>query len=492
MKEEQKISRKSSSKNTKTAPAKAKNTTKNREFAVITYMFLGIFICMMGYFVYFMELRSEDVINSPYNKRQDSFAEHVIRGEIKSADGKVLAQTISEDNTTTRYYPYGNMFAHAVGFEGNGKSGIESFANFNLLRSHAFFVEQVFNGIQKEKNPGDNVITTLDYELQELAYNALGSHDGAILVMQPSTGKILAMVSKPDFNPNTISSEWDSIVGDESNSVLLNRVTQGLYPPGSTFKMLTTLQYIHENPKYSDYKYECTGSITVDDTTINCYQGAKHGQVNLKSAFAKSCNTAFVNLGLSLKQDNFSALCDSLLFQKTLPAADYPIAKSSYVLSNSASNNQIMQTVIGQGETLMTPLHVTLLSCAIANNGELMNPYVIDHTENHKGITVKNYKPTSYGTLFDEKDVASLQEFMEYVVSDGTGSKLQGGNYKAAGKTGSAEYSNIKGQSHAWFSGYAKNEEKGDLALTVLVEGGGAGSETAVPIAKQIFDQYFN
>ena len=129
------------------------NREKNREFAIITYLFVGVFMMMMGYFAYFQIFRSEDFINSPYNTRQNTFAEHVIRGEIRSADEKVLAQTVvGEDGSETRYYPYGRMFAHAVGYDSNGKSGIESFGNFSLLRSHAFFLEQVFNGIQNQKN----------------------------------------------------------------------------------------------------------------------------------------------------------------------------------------------------------------------------------------------------------------------------------------------------------------------------------------------------
>ena len=165
------------------------STNGNREFAVITYLFVGMFILMMGYFAYFQIFRSEDFINSPYNTRQDTFAEHVIRGEIRSADGKALAQTVvGEDGSETRYYPYGRMFAHAVGYDSNGKSGIESFGNFNLLRSHAFFLEQVVHGIQDQKNQGDNIVTTLNYDLQEAAYQALGDNRGAVVVLEPATG----------------------------------------------------------------------------------------------------------------------------------------------------------------------------------------------------------------------------------------------------------------------------------------------------------------
>lgn len=473
---------------------KYRTSTKNKEFEIITYLFVAMFLMMMGYFVYYQVFRSEDFINSPYNTRQNTFAEHVVRGEIRSADEKILAQTIvGEDGTETRYYPYGNMFAHVVGYDSNGKSGIESFANFNLLRSHAFFLEQVLNGLQNEKNQGDNLVTTLNYDLQETAYNALGSNKGAVVVMEPSTGKILAWVSKPDFDPNTLAANWEDIISntDSENSVLVNRVTQGLYPPGSTFKILTTLEYIREHPDYADYSYECTGKIEIEDTTIHCYNDAVHGAEDLKTSFAKSCNSSYANIGLQLDKDKFAELCDELLFHKNLPTT-YPYKQSSFVLNSSSTTGETMQTSIGQGETLVTPMHMLLITSAIANNGVLMKPYVMDHTENYKGVTVKSYKPSVYGTLLSEQEAATMQEFMSYVVSDGTGSKLSGQSYQAAGKTGSAEFSNVKGESHAWFTGYASREDKEQIAVTVIIEEGGAGSTAAVPVAKQIFDAYFN
>lgn len=466
---------------------------QNREFGVITYLFLGLFLLMMAYLVYFQVFRSEDFINSPYNKRQDTFGEHVVRGEIRSADGVTLAETVvGEDGSEMRYYPYGAMFAHAVGYDVNGKAGIESFANFNLLRSHAFFLEQILNGFQEEKNPGDHVVTTLDYRLQETAYQALGGNQGAVIAMEPSTGKILAMVSKPDFNPNTIAQDWDAIVSDENNSVLLNRATQGLYPPGSTFKIFTTLEYMREHGDLDSYSYECTGSLAGEEADIHCAGGSVHGLENLTSSFANSCNTSFANIGLGLDKTRFYDLCHSLLFGTDLPIA-YPSVQSRFVLDEGSTEFQIMQTAIGQGETLMTPLHMALITCAIANNGTMMRPYVLDHTENYKGVAVKQYRPSAYGVILNSQECGKMQELMRAVVTDGTGHGVYPGNFQAYGKTGSAEYSNTKGETHAWFTGYAVNEDQGKtIQVTVIVEGGGSGGRMAVPIAKAVFDAYFN
>jgi peptidoglycan glycosyltransferase len=472
---------------------RTKKSSKNREFAVITYTFLAAFLCLMGYFAYFQFVRSEDFINNPYNTRQEILAAQVVRGKILSADGKTLAETLTDaDGEETRSYPYGRMFAHVVGYSTSGRTGIESIANFNLLRSNTFFLEKTAEELQGEKSAGDNVITTLNYELQSVAYDALGSYDGAVIVLEPSTGKILAMVSKPDYDPNNIAAEWEELVSEDNNSsVLLNRATQGLYPPGSTFKIFTTLEYIHENPEYSSYSFQCSGIFSLDDQSIRCYNGISHGTVDLRSSFANSCNASYASIGTTLDLDSFAKLCENMLFNTELPTS-FAYSESSFSLdAQTSSEAEIMQTAIGQGKTLVTPFHMALVTAAIANDGVLMNPYVIDHTENEDGAIVKEYEPSTYGSLMTTDDAKLLQQYMHYVVEEGTGKKLQSESYEAYGKTGSAEFKDDSSSCHSWFVGYAHHWEKEDIAVAVLVEDSGSGSEYAVPIAKQIFDSYY-
>lgn len=446
--------------------------------------------------MYFQVIKSEDFINNSYNARQNSFSESVVRGEIRSAEGEVLAKTETDaEGNEKRTYPYSNMFSHIVGYstEKYGNSGIESWANFNLLRSNAFFLEKTVDEMKNKKSIGDNVVTTLNYSLQSTAYDALGDYDGAVVVMEPSTGKILAMVSKPDFDPNTVSENWDKIVNDEnSESVLLNRATQGLYPPGSTFKILTTLEYIRENSDvYQNYSYNCKGSIQEEYSKLSCFSGEVHGTVDLKRSFVMSCNTSFANVGLSLNKDSFAETCKELLFNQSLPVEKLETKKSSFVLNSDSGTSEVMETSIGQGKTVVTPLHMLMITSAIANDGILMEPYVIDSTQNYQGETVKNYSPVTYGNLMTEEEAAILQDYMYEVVQSGTGSKLKGMSYDAYGKTGSAEYGTNKGDSHAWFVGYAHREDKEDIAIAVIVEGAGIGSTYAVPIAKNVFDMYY-
>ena len=459
---------------------------------MITYLFLIIFLVLIGYFIYFQLAKSDEVINSPYNSRANLYAEPVIRGDILSSDGKVLAQTVTDSKgNQSRTYPYENMFAHVVGYVNNGKSGIESQMNFKLLRSHSFFLVQLMNGIREEKNQGDSVVTTLDYRVQKAAYDALGSRDGAVVVLEPKTGKILAMVSKPDFDPNTLEKKWESIVEDEDSSVLLNRATQGLYPPGSTFKIMTVLEYIRENGTDNPFHFDCEGEVEVNGEIIHCYNNSVHGEEDLTKAFAKSCNTAFSTIGLDLNLKKFSQLCDEMLFNQELPTS-LPTKKSRFSLEKKDGTGKIMQTAIGQGETLVTPLHMAMIAAAVDNDGVVMKPYVVDHIQNDGGFKIKTYRPSEYGSMISEEEAKILQTLMEEVVKSGTGSKLSGQSYDAAGKTGSAEYSNEKGRSHAWFVGYGSKESYEDIAVAVIVEDGGSGSSTAVPVAKKVFDTYFN
>lgn len=473
-------------------PPAPKKEKKNREFAVVTYSFLVCFLSLMGYFVYFQYAKSEEFINNPYNKRQELFTVHVTRGEIYSADGVTLAETITDDEgNETRSYPYGRIFSHVVGYSTHGKTGIEELANFSLLRSNIFYGEKAMSSLRNEKSPGDSVVTTLDYELQLRAFDALGTYDGAVVVMEPETGKILAMVSKPDFDPNHIVEEWDEIVADDDgSSALLNRATQGLYPPGSIFKIFTTLAYIEQNPDYAEYVYQCSGSYTEDDKTIHCYKNKSHGTEDLKEAFSHSCNSAYASIGMTLDIDTFAKLCDALLFNQNLPT-DFASSKSSFVLSELDGVSTVMETAIGQGKTLVTPFHMALVTSAIANDGVLMKPYIIDHTQDAYGNVVEQYEPKAYRTLLSVEEASVLQEYMLAVVEEGTAAKLSNVNYEVYGKTGSAEFATSGKSAHSWFVGYSHQESKPDIAVAVIVEDSGIGSEYAVPVAQEIFDKYY-
>lgn len=431
-----------------------------------------------------------NTINNAYNPRQDLLAERFVRGKIYARGGEVLAETVTDSQgVETRKYPYNELFSHVVGRFHKGKTGIELSENFTLLSSNTNIFSQAYTHIEGEKVLADNIVTTLDVNLQKIAYDALGNYKGAVVVTEPSTGKILAMVSKPSYNPNTVIDNWDSLTEDaNNNSTLLNRATQGLYAPGSTFKIVTLLEYLREHKDYNKFSYDCNGHQEFgSDIRINCYGGTHHGKLDLKHALAKSCNSAFSYMGSILDLKSYRKTADGILFNQPIPGFQV-YNTSRFVLNENSDKEEVVQTAMGQGKTQMTPYHNALLISAIANGGTLMKPYVVDRVETSTGNVVRSTKQKEYKKLMSEEESAILTDYMTEVVKSGTGTGLKNSSYQVAGKTGSAEYDST-GASHAWFIGFAPaNEPK--IAVSVLVEGAGTGSAYAVPIAKKIFDAY--
>jgi len=476
----------------KNTPRKAApNPKANSCILGITYLMVALFLGLAVYMGYFLQVRSEDVINNSYNARLDRFSDRIVRGKIMAGDGTVLAETqVDADGNETRVYYYGSVFDHAVGYSAKGKTGIEALANFYLLTSHVNLLEQVGNELSGRKNPGDNVYTTLDAELQQAAYAALGDRKGVVIAMEPDTGKVLAMVSKPGYDPNTLLQDWDWLTdGGNEEGQLLNRATQGLYPPGSTFKIVTALEYMREHPGgYRDYQFDCSGVYVNGDYRIKCYHGTAHGHQDFTRSFANSCNGAFSSLGLGLNLGAFRDTAKSLLFNSPLPITGLPYKQSSFQMGPGADTWEILQTSIGQGTTQVTPMHNAMITAAIANGGTLMKPYFLNSVETAGGEEIKKFMPASYGSLMTAGEAEGLTELMRTVVTEGTGSAVRTDAYTVAAKTGSAEFETGK-ETHAWFTGFAPVENP-KLVVTVLVEEGGSGGKAAAPIARQLFDIY--
>lgn len=454
-------------------------------------LFVMLFAVMIIYLAYFTATSEQDMINNSYNSRQELLLSQNFRGTIYSRDGAVLAETVLDGTQTeNRVYPYGKLFSHVVGYSTQGRMGVEALANYYLINTSISLNSKVENDMAGVKNPGDNVYTTLDVEIQTMADTLLGLYQGAIVMTEVKTGRVLAMVSHPNFDPNEIVDIWDSLIQNEDSSVLVNRATQGLYPPGSTFKIVTALEYIRQNPDtYDQYTFSCAGYYSLGTSRINCYHGTSHGSVDFKASFAKSCNAAFSNIGMSLDREQFQQTLNDLLFNRELPIS-LRYAKSSIQILEGITDNEMMQTSVGQGKTQITPMHLNMLTCAIANDGVLMEPLFIERVESAEEKVVKTFRPKTYGRLMSKEEAEILQELMTAVVTNGTASRLDGQAYTAAGKTGSAEYNNIKGDSHAWFTGFAPADDP-EVCVTIIVESAGNGGEYAVPMARRMFDCYF-
>lgn len=465
------------------------NEKLNRPIIGITYICAFLVLGLIVYIMHFMVVDKDEVIANAANTRLDSYAADVIRGDIVTRDGK----TVATNNGEKRYYPYDNLFAHVVGYSEYTKAGIELVGNYYLLESHAGIVERAVNTLREDRNNGDTVVSTLNYELQKTAYDALGSADGAVVVMEPDTGRILAMVSKPDFNPNDIDEVWKEANSENSDSsVLLNRATQGLYPPGSTFKILTTLAFMRQNPRsFEKYHYNCSSEEQIfNSVTVHCFGRKTHGEEDLSDALANSCNQAYADIGTQLNVNKWRDMLEEFLFNKSLPYTDAN-ATSRFYLDGKSDKGYIPQTAFGQGDTLITPLHNAMIVSTIANGGLMMKPYLIDSIENYKGTRIRKFSPSSYDTLLTSEEVDTLTSYMRKVVTSGTAADyFAGASYEAAGKTGTAEYAN-GAHDYSWFVGFSSVENP-EVAVSIIVEESDVNGVKATAVARKLFDTYYN
>ncbi len=467
---------------------KVNGENKKKGYLFIIYIFFFLFMSLLIYQGYFIFVKSDSFINNPYNPRIVSLDREVIRGKIFGSNGEVLADTKEgPGGAKIREYPYGNLFCHTIGYMNRGRSGIELSANSLLTSSHQFAPEQIKKLARGEKLIGDNVITTLDPALQKEAYNQIITQKGAIIVMNPSTGAILAEASKPTFDPNTVKVNWNNISNDP-NSSLLNRCIQGLYPPGSTFKVLTALSYLRDGGKMED-TFHCSGSYKAGNYVVHCAYNEAHGTQNLTQAFANSCNVTFSQIGLLLSKGRLRDTCEDFYFNKNINTDRNNIRKSKITLKDKESKAQIMSTSFGQGQTLVTPFEMCLVASTVCNNGIMMRPYVVDRVENTNGDVVKSTKQKELKRVMSENEAQKLESMMRAVVTKGTAKYYFRGNknYTAYGKTGTAEW-NDKKHTHSWFIGYAKNGEK-QIAIAVILEN---TDKVAAVSAEKVFSYYFS
>lgn len=425
-----------------------------------------------------------------YNPRLSEEEEHYIRGSILDAQGNALAYTqVEEDGSKTRVYPYGATFAHITGYSARTKTGLELALNEDLL-STSSWRDEITYLMGEEDIEGNSAILTVDGGLQQYAYDLMGDYKGAIVISEPKTGKILALVSTPSYDPNTISSDWQTL-SEDPDSPLYARATQGRYPPGSTFKIITSLAFYRNYKDWESYTYTCEGITQLGSTTLPCYDQTVHGTQDIYDAFANSCNTFFANVGLLLGGTAIREAAESLYINSTVDFI-LPQSVSKVVVSDSDSTEMIGETAIGQGKSEITPFQMNMLTAAIANNGMLYAPYIVDRIVNPDGETVNKNLPTLYDAdVLKPEEASYLEDLMEGVVSYGTASSLSGLYCDVYGKTGTAQVDDDDiANPHSWFTGYTKVDGETDIAITVVVENG-AGIRNAVPIVYDLLCYYY-
>ena len=369
-----------------------------------------------------------------------------------------------------------------------------------------------------ESFPGNNLALAIDFELQKVAEEAFQEKSGALIAMDPKSGRVLAMVSKPSFDPDTFarnisSEEWKSLM-ENPFSPLQNKGIQGQYPPGSVFKIITAIAGLETGAITPNTQMTCRGIYPYGNRDFRCYKEGGHGTINLHRAIVESCDIYFYQVGLKVGVDAIAHYANELGLGR-LTGIALPHEKSGIVPSTSWKKKRLgapwysgetLSLSVGQGYINTTPLQLLMLISAVANGGKLYLPQVVEKVEDIYGNTLKDYPPVEVAQAdVSEKTLHFIQEALMGAVNDphGTGWACALKQAKVAGKTGTAqvikmaqdfkkgdmERMPLKFRDHAWFVAYAPFEDP-IIAVVVLVEHGGYGGAAAAPIAKRVIEKY--
>ena len=447
----------------------------------VFWLYFAMFIVVVVYLAHLILIGSADMINSSFNPRLNRHDATIMRGYIFDANGEILALSIPHYDQFRRVFPFGSDFAHTVGFIGVTKSGVEARYNFNLDNLDFEIIQRVQREfINAEPLRGDNVHLTLERDMQRLAAESLQDIRGAIVAMEPSTGRIIAMASTPGFNPNYIGDNWRDLIADTENSPLLNRAAQGLYPPGSIFKLITADAIMNHMPNYMDFYVECHGLMMFDGVRLSCFDTRPHGRVNISDAMKYSCNIFFAKALVEIGYEYLLESAENMMFNSPL-SFDLEYVRGRYDMGSGAYMWEITRTAIGQGTTLTTPLHMALITSAVANDGLMPEPHIGERISSYTGRT-KWTRRQSHTRIMSSENAAELTDMMVRVVESGTGTLAGVPNLVVAGKTGTAQV--YPGESHGWFICFAPADNP-EIVIVVITENTG-NTQRAQQIARNM------
>ena len=447
-------------------------------------VFLALFVMLFVYISYLHIVEADVLASHALNRRTAEIEKRIPRGRIVDKQGKELSFSEKDNEEYYRNYPFGAAFAHIVGYDSPkyGRAGVES--SFNSFLTGLGGPEFRLGPLSQLWRPksGNTVVMTVDAAIQRQAYRAMGEQKGAIVVLDPKTGEVLAIVSKPSFDPNSLDEDWQVLSG-RTDSPLLNRAVQGLYPPGSIIKTMIAEAALTEKTATLKTIFQCEGSYKIgSDYTLPEVNQKAHGKINLEQALAVSCNVTFGKLALQLGRSGMEKSFERYGFTKAI-GSEFQESASRLPDFSKLTDGELAQVGIGQGPLLTTPLRMAMLAGAYANKGIMMKPYMVSKIVSPDGATLKQYTPEAWLSPVKAATNDAVSQMMRTVVSDGTGTGAYIKGVPVAGKTGTAE--NAQGQPHAWFIGYAPANNP-QIAIAVVVENAGSGGSVAAPIARQV------
>lgn len=488
----------------------------NKELKRVSIVVLALFAALLASSTWITAFQADSLRADGRNSRALLESYSAQRGPIL-VGGTAVAESTPVDDVYEfqRTYAQPELYAPVTGYYtlGQGARGLEDALNAELTgNADAQFFDQLNSVLTGQDPVGATVNTTIDPVVQQAAWDAMGQNSGAVVAIEPSTGKILAMVSKPSYDPNALASHdrdavlaaYEQLVSDPS-APLQNRAIQGdLYAPGSTFKLVTVAAALESGDYTADSAFPNPATLTLPGTStnINNAEGGSCGggeTATLATALRLSCNIPMAELGQALGAETLADQAEAFGFGRTVDipqrstASRFPTEDSD---GDPIDDATLMLQSFGQGSDRVTPLQMAMVSSAIANGGTEMTPTLVESVLNPDLSAVRQFSPDVFSRPVSEATASTMTDMMVQNVADGAASGATIGGVEVAGKTGTAE--NGPGEPYTlWFTGFAPADDP-QVAVAVVVENGGGrgqsafGNQVAAPIAKNVLEAVLN
>jgi penicillin-binding protein A len=474
----------------------------NRPIRRVAFVTMLMFALLLGNITFNNLVRANSLDANPQNRRVRDAEFSRDRGSILAAGKREIATSKPSDDRFTyqRTYPDGKLYAPITGFYSYdlGSSGLESTYNAQLAgTSDSLFVRRLIDSITGRSPQGASVQTTIVPKVQRAAAEALGNQKGAVAAINPKTGAVLALVTSPTYDPNEIATHDINQARDNYAALLKdpqrplsNRAAREIYPPGSTFKLVTAAAAL-ENGMNPDTKVAAPNPLRLPGTTTDLPNETNCGgnEITLTQALRVSCNTAFANVGLELGQAKLKEQADKFGFNQRHLSDLGGVAS---VFPDDMDKAQLALASIGQFDVAASPLQMAMVSAGIANDGVVMDPYIVSMVQAPDLKPLETTKPTVLARAMSASHARELQQMMVTVVNSGTGTNAQIPGVQVGGKTGTAQ-SDPKRKPFAWFTAFAPADDP-QVAVAVIVEDANiprneiAGGRLAAPIARNVME----
>jgi peptidoglycan glycosyltransferase len=452
----------------------------------------GLLMLMLGYW---QVVAADDLKDRPGNEQTAQAERLVDRGRIISADARVLAASravrVKGQKVFQRLYPQGDLAAQTIGYTSEGaKTGLEE--TYNRYLSGSFGSEPLLQRLNLSEKEGANVEVSLDTRVQTVAQQGLAGGRGAAVALDPRTGRVIAMASAPTFDLQLAVDDFDAIPDD--GGPLLNRAVQGLYAPGSTFKVVTASEALESGLFTPESEFPGGSEYDTPGGPIRNFGGASFGPHTLTTALTFSINTTFAEIGDALGPERMGEIMTAYGFGER-PPIDLPDVaisgrrRGDQVLPNDDPDEDTARLAIGQERLAVTPVQMAVVAGAIANGGMAMAPRLMTRIVDRGGSLVQRGEPEELGQVMSPSNAADLAAMMEDVVREGTGTRaaLSGVGVTVAGKTGTAE-SDDPSRNQAWFIGFAPAEDPQIAVAVVIEDTASTGGEAAAPVAASVME----